>query len=515
MRVATEQEDRWQGEWILPDGGEHPGELTFTERQGARLRVFGSRSYSLGEPARWAQALHGRTLAGQAMTLLDAGLFHHDTFISGEDEMPTSEEWRSNTLIVGAHVSCSEDLKFSTCTFRLSGLESWLTEPWRGVPFFPLPALPPARRAPLRRRGPANLEQKRGLRWRRVRLLQRAQAARTRQGYRPSARISARVEGARIQAILSEQHNIEGRFRQVTEQTANFQVTLNEPVGLHRWERDWVTPLQDLLVLCMGRQIDIESFAAHFRVEAGAFLRPALADGRTMPATVSVHHREMRKHAVTESYDRILLPRNALRSDGERFLREWFRLYRRIGRAAPFFFSTIHESSQWLENQLLNLTSFAEAYHERLYDRPRFDLGLNLALADALLPQIEDVEAREAWREKTNYAARMTQRQRLRELVEWASWIVAPLDQFPRLVSQLIDTRNHLTHFGPRTQWVVDDHDLVRAVQRLIVVLQTNILSDIGGADDAVALAIARGYWRSPVLAPAEEVRSSPSSQKA
>jgi hypothetical protein len=307
---------------------------------------------------------------------------------------------------------------------------------------------------------------------------------------------------------LFEQHNFEDRFREVKERLANFQVYLDEPLGLHRWEREWIEPLQDLLVLCMGRQIEIESLTAHFRVSAPEFLRPALNDRETMPLTVEIRRRKMVEPSQPRSYKRVLLPRNAVGFEGERFLREWFRLHRRISRAAPFFFSTIREGSQWLENQLLNVTSFAEAYHERLYDRPRFDPALNTQLAEALLPEIEDAEAREAWREKINYAARMTQRTRLRELVGWASGIVTPLAQFPRLVSQLIDTRNHLTHFGPRTEWVVDDHELVRAVQRLIVVLQTNLLSDIGGINEAVALAIARGYWRSPVLHPEEEVQT-------
>lgn len=69
-----------------------------------------------------------------------------------------------------------------------------------------------------------------------------------------------------------------------------------------------------------------------------------------------------------------------------------------------------------------------------------------------------------------------------------------------------MDTRNHLTHFGKKTKHVVDDHELIRAVQRLVVVLQANLLWDMGADVDAVAHAVARGYWRSPVLNPAEEV---------
>jgi hypothetical protein len=447
------------------------------------------------------------------MTLLDVALFHHEDYISGEEDMPTSEEWRSHTLIVGAHIDKEADLEFSAATFRLSGLETWLTDRWDGVPFFRQPEPPAARRpTQLRRRGPARLNDRRGFRIRRAVRLRYTRSTHTGRTYRPEGNISGRIGGARVQAILFPQRSIEGRFREVTERRANFQVNLDEPLGLHRWEREWIEPLRDLLILCMGRQIEIESLTAHFRVGAPAFLRPALADRRTMPVTVEIRRRKMAEPSPPQNFDRVLLPRNAVAGEGERFLREWFRLHRRIARAAPFFFSTIREGTQWLENQLLNLTSFAEAYHERLYDRPRFDPALNSELIDTLLPQIEDIEARAAWREKTNYAAKMTQRERLRELVAWASAIVTPLAQFPRLVAQLIDTRNHLTHFGPRTKWVVDDYELVRAVQRLIVVMQTNLLSERGGIDEAVALAIARGYWRSPVLDPGEEVKNVSSS---
>jgi hypothetical protein len=325
--------------------------------------------------------------------------------------------------------------------------------------------------------------------------------------YRPSARISARVEDGTITAALSELRSMKGRFREVTEHAANFSVTLDVPLGLAAWERRWIHPLQDMLILCTGRASPIASLTAHYRVTAPSFMRPALADRRTMPATVSVRRANMIVPEHDGRYHRILLPRNALSSDGARFLQEWFRLYRRIARAAPFFFATLDERSQWLENQLLNLTAFTEAYHERTGDYPRFDPELNNRLAEELLGQIEDPEARRAWREKTAYAAKLTQRMRLTELITRASWVVPALERFPRLVSQLIDTRNHLTHFGPRTRWVVDDHELVRAVQRLVAVVQANMLLDLGGCREAVAVALARGYWRSPVLDPGEEVR--------
>jgi hypothetical protein len=197
----------------------------------------------------------------------------------------------------------------------------------------------------------------------------------------------------------------------------------------------------------------------------------------------------------------MLLPRNAVGADGARFLRDWFALHRRIGRAAAVFFATLNERSQWLENQLLNLTSFAESYHERIHpERIRFDPELNRRLTEMLVPMIDDEEARKAWAEKVTYAPNPTQRERLTDLYERAAWTVPALSKFPELVGQLVDTRNHLTHFGPPRKHVIDDLPLARAVQRLVVVLQTNVLLDLGGNDVAVVTAIERGYWQSPVL---------------
>ncbi|HEY2768223.1 MAG TPA: hypothetical protein VGI76_08190 [Solirubrobacteraceae bacterium] len=136
-----EREDMWQGQWLMADGQRLQGELSFTEGAGAILRVFGSRPTSLSEPVRWAQALHGTTLGGQDLTLLDVALYRSQDHLSGSDETPTSQEWRSQTLILGVHVATEEDLQFSTATFRISGIEEWLTEPWHGPAFSPPPTL--------------------------------------------------------------------------------------------------------------------------------------------------------------------------------------------------------------------------------------------------------------------------------------------------------------------------------------------------------------------------------------
>ena len=493
--------DRWQGWWESPDGQTLAGELTYSNEQGAKLRAYGKRTASIAPPVAWARALHGRTIGGQDITLLDAALYGNSDYIGGsEEEMPTSQEWRADMIILGAHVASARELRFETCSFRLTGLAQWLTERWGGAPFFDAPTVPARRKVPRRRRraraGPVRRDRRRRAVW-----VTRARALQAQRDYRPTGRISGQVQDAHILAWCEEQPVTTSWFRTVTERTSAVQVTLCKPLDLGEWERRWIHPFQDLLVLCTGKPSELESITAHFQLAAPAFLRPALTDGSSISATVQVRRRGMVDHVTPRLYNRMLLPRNAVGADGARFLRDWFALHRRIDRAAVMFFATLNEHSQWLENQLLNLTSFAEFYHERMYpERIRFDPELNRRLAKRLVPMIEDEKARKAWAEKVAYAPNPTQRERLTDLSERAMWTVPALSRFPELVGQLVNTRNHLTHFSPPRKHVVDDLPLARAVQRLVVVLQTNLLLDLGGNDAAVATAIARGYWQSPVL---------------
>jgi integrase len=145
-------QSRWWGWWTMPDGRSLAGELTFSNEDGAVLRAYGSREQTMRPGMPWMVALHGQTVDGKDITLLEATLRHHQDYLfGGHDDLPTSQVWHANTVIVGAHVDSEEDLKFQQCTFRLSGLTEWLTEPWNGPSLFELPPAP-FRRGRRRRR---------------------------------------------------------------------------------------------------------------------------------------------------------------------------------------------------------------------------------------------------------------------------------------------------------------------------------------------------------------------------
>jgi hypothetical protein len=69
------------------------------------------------------------------------------------------------------------------------------------------------------------------------------------------------------------------------------------------------------------------------------------------------------------NHGRPLVPFSALQDAAPTFISGWFELYDRLGPAMLFFIAALSER-MFLENRLLNDTSFAASYHRILHDEP-------------------------------------------------------------------------------------------------------------------------------------------------
>jgi hypothetical protein len=258
--------------------------------------------------------------------------------------------------------------------------------------------------------------------------------------------------------------------------------------------------LVDFLAFANREPSFVRSFVAEFEVPAPAFIRPALSGRRTWVRKVEIlSQRAVPRAASRQEFEHILLGRGAVGAEAATLVRRWFTLRRRLDRAGDVLFGTLNHGGQWLENRLLNLTSFSEAYHERFHDEPRFDAALNSRVMKELVSLVPE-EVRPAYREKLGYAWKQTQRTRIRELVERAVDPVPALEPWEKsLTGQLVDTRNHLTHWGKAKPTVLEGADLFWAVERLAIVLQANLLLDLRLDPNAIEYA-------SPALDPTEEL---------
>jgi hypothetical protein len=124
--------------------------------------------------------------------------------------------------------------------------------------------------------------------------------------------------------------------------------------------------------------------------------------------------------------------------------------------------------------------AFSEGYHRTFHDDPPLPDNLHRELSRRMLEAIEP-EHRSVYEAPLTYANQQTQRQRLKFLIGRASAAVPALaDPKDRFRNALVATRNQYTHQGEQTADVIADADLYDRVERLIQVLEVNLLLDLG-----------------------------------
>jgi len=281
------------------------------------------------------------------------------------------------------------------------------------------------------------------------------------------------------------------RFSETTRHRGVATIELATPLPLTEWIEAWVRPLTDLLVFATREQIVVESFVAQLEDDRASQIHPAIRRGLPdrvwnrveveviRPQTVDVRPRGI------EPFNHMLLPLGALGPHAAGALSEFFRIYRALGGAAGFLFGTLNTRSIYEENRLTNLTAFAEGYHRTFHDEKPLSDAEHQRFVAAMLAAI-DKPHRKLYEAPLKYANSQSQRQRLRLLIKRAAAVPALADPQNRFGNEIIDTRNSYAHLGGDHPNALAADELHGRVERLIQVIEYNLLLDLG-LDDAHA----------------------------
>jgi hypothetical protein len=280
----------------------------------------------------------------------------------------------------------------------------------------------------------------------------------------------------------------QGRVSRDEEQSkthASAQWTMDPPLSLPRLERDYVGPLQDLILFATRRQSYLTGLTAHFHAE-----RPWSVEVLQQPYP--------RPRDSPPVYALALNLRD--HGDPPTLIAAWYALRRKVGPVWDQFFGVLDRPESLLEDRLLGIMSFAEGYHRTLYPDPPLAASearaAETAIKAALKPLAKDV--RRIYKAALGYANSLTQRERLEHLTSRAFDVLGDWwDLDPDvLCAELSDTRNWLIHWGkPGRNVVKDDQGMSDLVRRLIVVMYVNLLLDLGLDRDAATKVIGSG-WR-------------------
>jgi len=447
-----------------PNDGTQPpshGTLRFTPDHGVELTVFDLLTdlTPLQVPGR-LHALFGETLEHKPCVLFDAlPITSSGSLFGAHNHLVV----HAHQFVLGEHVPSPDDVESKTFDVRLRGLLEWLTAAHRVNP------------------------------------------GQVRHGLTPEGTPEGRSVGL-PGSQLTLGFDWSARSAQVTDEHATATFSFEEPVSLKRFLADWLQPLQDLVVLATREQSMLESLRLRRYDERRAdHLHPAIRVAASsdhwnswyleVVRTPNVRLRPQRQ----SEYQQVLLPASALADDLEGSLRRWYELRWQLREAGTSFFNSLNQDSTSLNRRLLDTMSFAESYH-----RLRHSANAPLAKAehrrvrDIMLDCIDDHPQRERYKRALDYANRPDNSERITDLFARARSVDVAVDiQEETLPGQLVATRNYLTHWGDRTAKVLDGVGRFYGVRRLMVVLQANLLLDLGLAPELVKACIDASYLTS------------------
>jgi hypothetical protein len=465
------------------------GTLVFERRRLTLTLIDSART-----PLTGVAALHGESLDGKPLTLLDAFTIQRNDWHGAVEH--NRERLRVGTALIGTQVMAPEELVFPKAVIRLRGLREWMSQP-APAPDGRLIGISPRRLL----EGPRPQPPARG-RLAELRRWWRERRARVAEGEpEPDHRLVVTVDEATLTFGFTK---VAGgtEFHDFSDYDAEVMIELTQAVPLPEWSERWVRPLQDLLVFAMREQCVIESFVAVIEDPALAeAVHPAIRIAAPDPIWSRYDVEIVRPDAVDlrergiEPFRHMLLPLTAIRARFEEVLPHWFDIHRRLGGAAAFFFGTLNVGRIYQENRLLNLLAFAEGYHRTFFDAPPFPAEVHDELVERMLATLDDSRQREHYLPRLRHANSQSQRRRLRELIERAAEAIPQLrPETTTLREELVDTRNQYTHFGDPGPHVLAPTDLYGRVDRLQLVLEVNLLRDLGVDAALIPRLVAHAY---------------------
>jgi hypothetical protein len=438
-----EESVREWSEWWLPGGEEHPavGEVRFSASDGPTITLF-QLPPGLHPTGQSHSTLLGRTFDGTKLTLLEAIVTSQEVQLGGGSSR-IRIDLRGSVLLRGGHRDDGATLPVQRARVRFEGLrnlcliESVVDD--RPVSF-----------------------------------LQSAVGARR----------QITVDGGSLTFETLELGST-SKFGRSSELEVSVLVEANDEVPLGEFEERWLMPIQGLVMFASREPSVMNAWTLLLADLESSSYHPAVTHGMSAAfwAEEPVEVLTATPGLVAEAsanYERPLVPLGALTSGVDDFIASWFRLYAELGQAALTLMSALG-SRLFLDNKLLNEVSFAESYHRIKHDQPTVPADDHERHTAAMLSVVPDANHRDHYKQILRYAAQQTARRRLKWLVARAAEVLPDVEWLkPRLANDLVDTRNSFAHLDPSSQPPLTAAKLYYGIARLEVVLQANLLLDLG-----------------------------------
>jgi len=427
---------------------EVPGTLAYDPANGAVLSllgIFGEMHEAFGRVlggSRDGEAvIHGVTMKGKPVSLLHA----HDT--KRQLNMPgiASETWTSNLMVIGAHITSSDEPIFPKCYFRFDEIETWLRHsPFTATHDTDAKTLNVLAEKPREMPFASHVE----------------------------------FEVSTVGSLYSDN---KPNTRFVIDVISQMAITPPEPRSLD-WHLTRAARLQELASLCTGHYLPLTSFELRGPdVELGG--------GGTRPSEVHLYarliHGESGVAATTKRRTPIITGPELTRFNPQA-IQHWFDQFEAFDPALRLFFTITAERQMFTNIRLLLAIQALEVFHRRTGGDTVMPEAEFASFADGMtagIPANVNLDMREKLASLYRFANEPTLKQRLRAIVASLTQAFgeAPGGFNGKFLRKLVDTRNYYTHFSEElSERTLDGEGMYWATRRVILLLTLLFLQRIG-----------------------------------
>jgi hypothetical protein len=287
----------------------------------------------------------------------------------------------------------------------------------------------------------------------------------------------------------------EGHFSESQEIDVEALITPPPGTTLATLEEQWLIPLEALTMFAARGP------TSRKKLKLGI---PTPGGGQTEVEVLTQAHA---LDAKTEhAYDRMLVPFAAIYDTSHDFIRAWWKLWDDLGPAAEYTIAALSED-MLQESKAIMRMSFLESYHRQLHNEPVVEQAEHEGNIEKMLkPAISDKDKRRHYRQALAYANEQTAKERARWMVKRAADTLPDVPKLDDdLADKLVDTRNALVHLSPSGPNPAENPARIYALARLLLVIQTNLLLDLGIPADIAGGLIRMSYDREVPLITIDE----------
>ena len=428
-------------EWWLPSNPEQRvhGALSWDPADGASLTLL-DMLLEVRTSQFYAPTVLGETFDGVALTLM------HPVVANHADRLTPTRSWTRSTLLAstmlrGHHVSDPDAFVFSRAVVRFAGLRDVCLQEWPSgedgewVPFV-TPGL--------------------------------------------GARQANVIGGSLL--FRQRQRRTEGKYSEASETDVDVVICSDNPLSLADFDDQWLNPLEALTILAARGPTVLQQMVL------------AVVDDDGAEHEVEVLTRTPSLAPKPQEEYKPLVRLATLGQGAMPFIARWWDLYQGLGPAADFLSSAL-SGEMFVEQKLVAAMSFLESYHRNLHRVALVSPEEHRQNVESMIATLDLEDHKSRYRVLLDRAIEQSARERAEAFIVRAHETlpgVPGLDS--TLAKDLVNARNAVAHLSRSISKVLKGLDLTYAVARLRLVLQVNLLLDLGLDSDLVASMVFTSY---------------------